>query len=99
MSTFICPNCKFHNTDFDLVCFKCGHVFTPEEREQLAKEHEMYLQHDVHKTFGEHHHEHKVQKKLTQLSFGIFKVGFAEMLVPVIIVLVLIIFAFLMFLK
>jgi len=99
MSTVICPNCKYHNTEFDLNCFKCGHAFSPEEREKLVKENEMRHFHDSHKSSGEHHHEYKVQRKLNLISFGIFKVGFAEILVPIIAVLLLTILVFLMVIK
>jgi len=99
MNTIICPNCKFHNTEFDLTCFKCGHAFSPEERDQQAKEYEMLLLRDSHKSSGEHHHEHKVEKKLNLISFGIFKVGFAEILVPIITFLLIIIVVFLLLLK
>ena len=99
MSTIICPNCKFQNTEFDLKCFKCGHAFSPEEREMLLKENEMKHIHDSHKSSGEHPHEHKVQRKLNLISFGIFKVGFAEILVPIITFLLIIIVVFLMLMK
>jgi len=97
MNTIICPECKFHNTEFDLTCFKCGHAFAPEEREKLTKENEMHL-HNSHKRSEEHHYKHKAQKKLNLISFSLFNVGFTKILVPAIIFLLIIIVVFLMLL-
>lgn len=103
MTSIICPKCKSHITDFDMSCLNCGYKITEEEREKLVKEREelkskkLLEKGSTHQEELKHHQEYKLEKKLNKLSVGFFKVGFAEMIVPLFIILVIIIVIAIMF--
>ena len=102
MTSIICPNCKSRVTDFDLCCVNCGYKVTQEEREKLVDEmlkaHTPDEDHSAEERARKHLQEHKLEKKLNKFSLGLFKVGFAEMIVPLFIILVIIIVIAVMFL-
>jgi len=104
MTSIICPKCKSHITEYDLSCLNCGYTVTQEEREKLVKEREelkskkLSEKGSAHQEELKHHQEYKLEKKLNKLSLGFFKVGFAEMLVPLFIILLIIIVIAIMFL-
>ncbi len=102
MTSIICPNCKSRVTDFDLCCVNCGYKVTQEEREKLIDEMIKAQASDEDRLVEERAHKHlqeiKLEKKLNKFSLGLFKVGFAEMIVPVVIILVIIIVIAVMFL-
>jgi len=80
MTSIICPKCKSHISEFDLVCLNCGHTVTPEERELLVKEQEELFareeeaQRAAHEAEMKLKHKHRIQKKLDRLSFGVLGV-------------------------
>jgi len=102
MTSIICPNCKSRVTEFDLSCVNCGYTVTQEEREKLVDEmlksqapaEDHSAEERAHKLLQ----EHKLEKKLNKFSLGLFNVGFAEMIVPLFIILVIIIVIAVMFL-
>jgi|APDOM4702015159_1054818.scaffolds.fasta_scaffold149363_1 hypothetical protein len=101
MSSIICPKCGKHITDWDLACINCGYPITQEERIRLKTEHEKLIARD---TFGkEHFHarslNHPIQRKLNRISFNIFRVGWPEMVVPLVAVLLIVLFIFFMVIK
>jgi len=104
MTSLICPECKSHISEYDLVCLNCGFTVTEEVREKLVKKQEelaakKLLEKDsTHQKELKHHQEYKLEKKLNKLSISFFKVGFAEMIVPLFIILVIIIVIAIMFL-
>ncbi len=104
MTSIICPKCKSHITEFDLSCVNCGYTITQEELEELVKEREelkskkLLEKGSTHQEELKHHQEYKLEKKLNKLSVGFFKVGFAEMIVPLFIILVIVIVIAIMFL-
>lgn len=104
MTSIICPECKSHISEYDLICLNCGYTVTQEEREKLVKEQEeltskkLLEKGSTHQEELKHHQEFKLEKKLNKLSVGFFKVGFAEMIVPLFIILVIIIVIAIMFL-
>ena len=97
MTSIICPECKSHITEFDLSCLNCGYTITQEEREKLVKEREelkskkLIEKGSTHQEELKHHQEYLLEKRLNKLSLGFFKVGFAEMIVPLFIILVIIV--------
>ena len=101
MTSIICPKCKSHITEFDLSCVNCGYTITQEElvkeREEL-KSKKLLEKGSTHQEELKHHQEYKLEKKLNKLSVGFFKVGFAEMIVPLFIILVIVIVIAIMFL-
>jgi len=102
MTSIICPNCKSRVTEFDLSCVNCGYTVTQEERKKLIDEmikaqapaEDLSAEEKAHKLLQ----EHKLEKKLNKFSVGLFKVGFAEMIVPLLIILLIIIVIAVMFL-
>jgi len=102
MKSITCPKCRSHISEWDVICLNCGFTITPEERELLVKEQEKQSSDDSfigsspHVRVLKHQHSHKIQKKLNEISFGLFKVGWAELSVPIIIFLLIIIFIILM---
>lgn len=102
MTSIICPNCKSRVTDFDLCCVNCGYKVTQEEREKLVDEmlkaHPPDEHHSAEERARKHLQEHKLEKNLNKFSLGLFKVGFAEMIVPLFIILLIIIVIAVMFL-
>ena len=97
MTSVTCPKCKSHISEFDLVCLNCGFTVTPEIREELVIEREQQLAREAEKQRLAHEenlkrqHRHPVLKYLNQFSLKLFKIGWAEMVVPVIIILLIII--------
>jgi len=104
MTSIICPRCKSHITEYDLSCLNCGYTITQEEREKLVKEREdlkskkSLENRSAHQEELKHHQEFKLEKNLNKLSVGFFKVGFAEMIVPLFVILMIIIVIAIMFL-
>jgi len=102
MTSIICPNCKSRVTDFDMSCVNCGYTVTEEEREKLIDEmlkaQAPAEDHSAEERARKLLQEHKLEKKLNKFSVGLFKVGFAEMMVPLFIILVIIIVITIMFL-
>ena len=102
MTSIICPKCKSHISEYDLICLNCGYSITQEEREKLVKEvldsQESVEENAAHQQALKHQHELKIEKKLNKVSLGFFKVGFAEMVVPLVIILLIIIVAVIMLL-
>jgi len=104
MTSVSCPKCKKHMSVFDVVCFHCGFIMTDEERDRQLKEQENQRQEDELRerspkpeTF-KHPREHKMSWKINTISFGLFKLGWDELVVPLIIVLLIMIVAMIMFL-
>ena len=97
MASLTCPNCKKHISVFDVKCFSCGFLITDEERNRQVKELEKQMSDDslIGKSPEESalkHQKHlKIIKKLNRISFGFFKIGWAEMVVPSVIVILIII--------
>jgi len=102
MTSITCPKCRSHISEWDVICLNCGFSITPEEREKLVKEQEKQSSHHTlignshHEGVLKHQHEHKIQKKLNKISLGFFNVGWAEMAVPFILIMLIIIVAILM---
>ncbi|MBA4409058.1 MAG: hypothetical protein C0397_06510 [Odoribacter sp.] len=98
MTSIICPKCGNHISEWDLVCLNCDFVITPEERVRLKTEHEKLISRDSN---GKDHihvrpRKHPIQRKLNTISFGVFKVGWPEMVVPVIAVVLIALVIFFM---
>jgi len=103
MASITCPECKKHMSVFEVVCFNCGFIMTDEERDRQLKELEKQRYEDSLKENSppkgvlKHPREHKLEKKLNTISLGFFKIGWAEMVVPLIIILLIIMVILLMF--
>ena len=103
MASITCPKCRKHMSVFEVVCFNCGFTMTDEERDRQLKELEKQRHEDSLKGSSppqgalKHPREHKLEKKINTISLGFFKIGWAEMVVPLIIMLLLVIVAILMF--
>lgn len=86
-----------------MICLNCAYTITEEVREKLLKEQEKQSSHDsledssAQKWVLKQQKEHKFQKKLNKISLGFFKVGFTEMIVPLLIIILIIIIIILMF--
>jgi hypothetical protein len=98
MTSLICPKCGKHITDWDLACLNCDYVISPEERARLRAEHEKLISSG---TIGKDHFQarsrkHPIQRKLNRLSFGIFSLGWPEMVVPIVAVLMIVLLIFFM---
>lgn len=91
MTSLTCPNCKKHISIFDLKCFSCGFTITEEERDRQVKELEMQRSDDSMKRNSPNKialkrlHMQKFLKKLDRISFRLFKIGWADLVVPSII--------------
>jgi hypothetical protein len=102
MTSIICPKCKSHISEWDVICLKCGHSVTPEERVKLVKEQEELIVREhaekmsTHEAHLRHQHQHQMQMKLDKLSVGIFHVNLDVMTVFIISVFLLFIAALLM---
>ena len=102
MASLTCPNCKKHISAFDLTCFSCGFTITAEERDKQLKGLEMRMSDGFSKGGSpreralKHQKEQKLLKKMNRFSFGFFKFGWAEIVVPTVIVLLIIIVIVLM---
>lgn len=98
MTSLVCPKCGKHITDWDLACLNCDYVVTPEERARLKAEHEKLI--SIGSAGKEHFHtrsvKHPIQRKLNRISFGVFKLGWPEMVVPLVTVLMIILLIFFM---
>jgi uncharacterized Zn finger protein (UPF0148 family) len=102
MTSIICPKCKGHISEWDVICLNCGHTVSPEERKVLVKEHEEIMAHEhelkmaAHQAHLKHHHSHNLQMRLDKFSVGVFHTTFDVVTVFLISVLLLIITAWLM---
>lgn len=103
MGPITCPECKKHMSVFEVVCFHCGFIMTDEERDRQLKELEKQRHEDSLKGSSppegtlKHPRDHKVEKKINAISLGFFKIGWAEMVVPLIIILLIFIVVIIMF--
>ena len=81
MTAITCPNCKGHISEWDVICLKCGHTVTPEEREKLVKEpeallaHQNELRHEEHEAEIKLKHRHRLQKRFDRFTVGTFGVS------------------------
>ena len=102
MTSVICPKCKSHISEWDLICLNCGFTITPEIREELVKEREQHnaSEHEKHRLAREEklkmHHGHPFVRKMNHLSRAYFHAGWAQLIVPAIIVVIIIIVFILM---
>lgn len=91
MTSVTCPKCKTHISEIDLICLNCGYTITPEIREELVKEREKQIaeiiekRREARKFKSKLHHGHPILKHLNNFSFKLFKTGWAELIVPIII--------------
>jgi len=105
MTSIVCPKCKSHLSEWNLSCINCGLTVTEELREQLIREKQIQREMDTLKDISPQvramklDRKYKLQKALNTYSFGLFKTGFAEIVVPVLIVVLIIIAITFMFLK
>ena len=104
MTSIICPKCKGHISEWDVICLNCGHSVSPEERKILVKEQEeLYArEHELkmaaHQAHLKHHRPHQLQMRLDKFSIGVFHTTFDIVSVFFISVFLLIIVALLMML-
>lgn len=102
MTSITCPNCKKHISIFDLKCFSCGFTITEEERGSQVKEMEKQKSDDSLKGSSpdeialKHLQMQKFLKKLDRISFRLFKIGWADLVVPSIIVMLILLVIVLM---
>jgi len=80
MTSIICPKCKSHISEWDVICLKCGYSVTPEERELLVKEHEALahqaeLEQQAHEAEMKLKHRHRLQKRFDRFTVGMFGVS------------------------
>ncbi len=80
MTSINCPKCKSHISEWDVICLKCGHTLTPEEREQLVKQQEELAAYDTELKSSAYEKEmklkprHHLQKKLDKFLVDTFGV-------------------------
>ena len=104
MTSIICPKCKSHITMWELNCLNCGLAITEELREKLIKEQQKqnsapsFKESSPKEEALKRHKKYVFQKRLNKFSLGLFKIGFAEMVVPLSIVALVIIVIILMLL-
>lgn len=104
MTSVSCPKCKKHMSVFEVACFHCGCIMTDEERDRQLEEQEKQRQEDELRERSpkpealKHPREHKMSRKINTISFDFFKLGWDELVVPLIIVLLIMIVAMIMFL-
>ena len=104
MTSIICPKCKGHISEWDVICLNCGHSVSPEERKILVKEQEELhareheLRMAAHQAHLKHHRPHQLQMRLDKFSIGVFHTTFDIVSVFFISVFLLIIVALLMML-
>lgn len=76
MTSIICPKCKSHISEWDVICLKCGYSVTLEEREQLVKEnealtaHQAELENQSHEAEMKLKHRHRLQKRFDRFMVG-----------------------------
>ena len=105
MTSIVCPKCKSHISEWDVDCLNCGLSITDELRKQLIDEQQnqrstQRLQDIPSRVKAlKPDRKYKLQKALNTYTFGFFKTGFAEIVVPILIVLLVIAVIALMFLK
>lgn len=81
MTSIICPKCKSHISEWDVICLKCGYSVTPEERELLVKEHEALIAHQAELESQAHEaemklkHHHRLQKKFDRFTVATFGIS------------------------
>lgn len=98
MTAIICPNCKSHISDWDLNCLNCGMTITEELREKLIRESEAQQADEsaeelLQEKAVKMHRKFQLQRKLNRLSLRLFKTGFAGLVVPfLVVVLIFVIF-------
>ena len=94
MTSITCPKCNSHISEWDVICLKCGHSVTPEERELLVKEQEAMLAGETGLTREAHEremklkHRHRLQKRLDRFTLGVFGVT-ADVLTVFVIAIIL----------
>ena len=102
MTSIICPKCKGHISEWDVICLSCGHSVSPEERKILVKEQEELHAREhaesmaAHQAHLKHHHPHHLQVMLDKFSVGVFHTTFDVVTVFFISVILLIVAAILM---
>ena len=101
MTSIACPKCGKHITEYDVICLNCNFVITPEIRAKLLKEREerILLEADLaRRRVPNRHKEHKLQRKLNRITLRLFGIGWAKLVVPFIIFILLLIVFLLMIL-
>lgn len=102
MASITCPKCKKRISEFDLVCFSCGCTITEEERARQLMELEKQRSTDslkgssVKERALKHQKKQRMLIKLNRISFGFFRIGWAGLIVPLLIVLLILIVIVLM---
>ena len=97
MTSIICPKCKSHISEWDVNCLNCGLTITEEIREKQIKEQQKHSTSDSSEDNSpqvkamKQDKKYKFQKTLNVFSFGLFKTGFAEIVVPILIVVLIVI--------
>ncbi len=92
MTSVTCPKCKSHISEFDLICLNCGFTVTPEIREELVKQREqqdaleLERQRLAHEEKLKMHHGHPLLRKMNHFSQRRLRTGWAELIVPAIII-------------
>lgn len=95
MTAITCPNCKGHISEWDVICLKCGHSVTPEERERLVKEqeaelaHETQAMHEAHEAEMKLKHRHRLQKRFDRFTVRMFGITIDIVAVFVILLILL----------
>lgn len=95
MTSVTCPKCKSHISEFDLICLNCGFTVTPEIREELVKEREqqdaleLERQRLAHEEKLKVHHGHPLLRKMNRFSQRRLRTGWAELIVPAIIIVLI----------
>lgn len=95
MTSIICPKCKSHISEWDVICLKCGYSVTPEEREHLVKEQEALLAREAEQERQAHEaemklkHRHRIQKRFDRFTVGLFGVTIDVVTVFIIAVILL----------
>ena len=95
MTSVTCPKCKSHISEFDLICLNCGFTVTPEIREELVKEKERQdaleaeKQRLAHEKKLKMHHGHPLLTKMNRFSQRRLRTGWAELIVPAIIIVLI----------
>jgi uncharacterized Zn finger protein (UPF0148 family) len=102
MTSETCPKCKSHISEFDLICLNCGFTVTPEIREELVKEREqqdaleLEKQRLAHEEKLKMHHGHPLLRKMNRFSQHRLHTGWAELIVPAVIIVLIAIVIILM---
>lgn len=101
MTSIICPKCKGHISEWDVICLACGHSVSPEERKILVKEQEELQAREHAEKMAAHAHPHKpalsFQMKLDRLSVALLHANIDVVSVFIISIFLLAMAALLMF--